>query len=168
MIITQPVANLINEQLVSEFAASAQYLAIAIYFDMETLPALAGYFYNQAEEERMHAMKFVRFLLETGAHPIIPPTTSVKNDFNSPAEAVEFALKQEMRVTEEINNLVTLALTENDHTSNSFLQWFVNEQVEEVDSMGSLLNTIKHAAGNMLWVEDYVRRNPQDAATQAE
>ena len=163
MIIKPAVASLINQQLISEFSASAQYLAIAIYFDEETLPALAGFFYEQAEEERMHAKKLMHFLLETGAHPIIPPTGDVKNDFQSPTEAVEFALKQEIRVTNEINDLVTLALAENDHTSNSFLQWFVNEQVEEVDSMTSLLHTIKHANGNMLWVEDYVRRNPQQA-----
>lgn len=151
-----------NAQLVSEFGASAQYLAIAIYFDEEALPALAGYFYAQAEEEREHAMKFLKFLLNTGAHPVIPPTGEVKNQFSSPSDAVEFALHQEMRVTTEINQLVSLALAEEDHTSNSFLQWFVNEQVEEVDNMTNLLQTIKHANGNMLWVEDFVRRNPQD------
>ena len=162
MIIKPEVANLMNQQLVSEFGASAQYLAIAIYFDEEALPALAGYFYTQAEEEREHAMKFVKFLLNTGAHPLIPPTSDVKNDFSSPTEAVEFALTQEMRVTDEINQLVSLALKEEDHTSNSFLQWFVNEQVEEVDNMNNLLQTIKHANGNLLWVEDFVRRNPQE------
>ena len=162
MIIKQTVADLMNAQLVSEFGASAQYLAIAIYFDEEALPALAGYFYAQAEEEREHAMKFLKFLLNTGAHPVIPPTGEVKNQFSSPSDAVEFALHQEMRVTTEINQLVSLALTEEDHTSNSFLQWFVNEQVEEVDNMTNLLQTIKHANGNMLWVEDFVRRNPQE------
>lgn len=162
MIIKQTVADLMNAQLVSEFGASAQYLAIAIYFDEEALPALAGYFYAQAEEEREHAMKFLKFLLNTGAHPVIPPTGEVKNQFSSPSDAVEFALHQEMRVTTEINQLVSLALAEEDHTSNSFLQWFVNEQVEEVDNMTNLLQTIKHANGNMLWVEDFVRRNPQE------
>jgi len=162
MIIKQTVADLMNAQLVSEFGASAQYLAIAIYFDEEALPALAGYFYAQAEEEREHAMKFLKFLLNTGAHPVIPPTGDVKNQFSSPSDAVEFALHQEMRVTTEINQLVSLALAEEDHTSNSFLQWFVNEQVEEVDNMTNLLQTIKHANGNMLWVEDFVRRNPQE------
>ena len=107
-------------------------------------------------------MKFLKFLLNTGAHPVIPPTGEVKNQFSSPSDAVEFALHQEMRVTTEINQLVSLALAEEDHTSNSFLQWFVNEQVEEVDNMTNLLQTIKHANGNMLWVEDFVRRNPQE------
>jgi ferritin len=68
-----------------------------------------------------------------------------------------------MKVTEEINHLVSLAVAEGDHTSNNFLQWFVTEQVEEVDTMSALLQTIKHAGDNLLWVEDYVRRNPQHA-----
>jgi ferritin len=103
-------------------------------------------------------MKFVHFLLETGAKPIIPGLPTIRNEFESAADAVQFALDQEMTVTSQINNLVRIAVETNDFTSNSFLQWFVVEQVEEIDSMTTLLQTIKHAAGNMLLVEDYVRR----------
>ena len=63
-----------------------------------------------------------------------------------------------MKVTDQINNLVRVAGEEGDHTSHNFLQWFVNEQVEEVDSMTTLLQTIKHAGASLLLVEDYVRR----------
>ncbi len=164
MIIKQPVVDLMNAQLTSEFSASAQYIAIAIYFDEEGLPELALFFYTQSEEERMHAMKFVHFMLEAGAKPIIPAIPDLKNEFGSATEAVQYALTQEMKVTDEINRLVTTAVSESDHASNQFLQWFVTEQVEEVDSMTTLLQTIKHANGNMLWVEDFVRRTPQHAA----
>lgn len=165
MIIKQPVVDLMNAQIVSEFSASAQYIAIAIYFDEESLPELAGFFYSQSEEEREHAMKFVHFMLEAGAKPIIPALPAFKNEFSSAAEAVQFALDQEIKVTNEISQLVTTAVSESDHTSNQFLQWFVTEQVEEVDSMTTLLQTIKHANGNMLWVEDFVRRGAQQAAS---
>ncbi len=117
----------------------------------------------QSEEEREHAMKFIHFMLEAGAKPIIPTLPTCKNTFNRASEAVQFALDQEMTATDEINNSVTTAVTTNDHTSNQFLQWFVTEQVEEVDTMNTLLQTIKHANSNMLWVEDFVRRNPQHA-----
>jgi bacterioferritin B len=153
-IIKQPVADLMNQQLISEFGASAQYLAIAIYFDQMALPELAGYFYNQAEE--------------AGADPIIPATGELKNDFTSPEEAVQFALTQELRVTGEINQLATTAKAEDDHISSSFLQWFVNEQVEEIDTMTTLLQTIRHANGNLLWVEDFVRRNPQGSGANSQ
>ncbi len=158
MIIHQRSADAMNDQVQSEFFASAQYVAIAVYFDEEGLPDLAQFFYRQSDEERMHALKFVHFLLETGAKPIIPGIPDIKNEFGSAAEAVQFALDQEMLVTSQVNNLVRVAVEENDFTSNNFLQWFVNEQVEEVDTMTTLLQTIKHAGGNMLLVEDFVRR----------
>ncbi len=167
MIIKQKVADLMNAQIKSEFSASAQYIAIAIYFDEAALPELAQFFYRQSEEERGHAMKFIHFMLETGAKPLIPSLPEFKNEFASPAEAVQFALDQEMKVTDEINNLVTTAIAEGDHTSNQFLQWFVTEQVEEVDTMTTLLQTIQHANGNMLLVEDFVLRHPQHAGAAA-
>lgn len=163
MIIKEKVVSAMNAQLRSEFGASAQYVAIAVYFDEASLPDLAGFYYRQAEEERMHAMKFVKFMLEAGAKPIIPSLPEVKNEFAGAADAVQYALNQELKVTDEINKLVSLAITEGDHASKQFLQWFVTEQVEEVDSMTTLLQTIRHAAGNLLLVEDYVRRIPLTA-----
>ena len=158
MIIHERSAAAMNDQILSEFFASAQYVAIAVYFDEEGLPDLAQFYYRQAEEERMHAMKFVHFLLETGAKPIIPGLPAIRNEFASASDAVQYALDQEMTVTDQVNNLVRIAVEEHDFTSNNFLQWFVNEQVEEVDTMTTLLQTIKHANGNMLLVEDFVRR----------
>ena len=167
MIIKQDVVNAMNAQIQSEFTASAQYIAIAVYFDEEGLPDLAGFFYRQSDEERMHAIKFVHFMLEAGAKPLIPGQPEVKNAFDSAADAVNYALIQEMRVTEAINNIVSVAIASQDHTSNQFLQWFVTEQVEEVDSMTTLLQTIKHSAGNLLLVEEFVRRTMQAAAATA-
>jgi ferritin len=159
MIIKPRVVETINAQIRSEFSASQQYIAIAVYFDEQSLVELAGFFYRQAEEERMHAMKFVHFLLETGAKPLIPGTPDLKNEFTGAAEAVEYALNQELKVTDQINNLVSVAEAEKDYTSRNFLQWFVNEQVEEVDTMTKLLQTIEHSGGALLLVEDFVRRN---------
>jgi ferritin len=166
MILKPELIDTLNAQIESEFAASAQYVAVAVFFDEQSLPELAQFFYRQAEEERMHAMKFVHFMLDAGAKPIIPGVPAIRNEFEDAADAVQFALNQEMKVTDQINNLVSLSLKHNDHISNNFLQWFVNEQVEEVDTMTTLLQTIRLAAGNMLFVEDYVRRNPQHAAEQ--
>lgn len=157
-IINSQVVDAMNAQIQSEFGASAQYIAIAVYFDEEGLPDLANFFYRQSEEERMHAMKFVRFLVETGAKPIIPGLPDMVNEFDSAATAVAFALNQEIKVTNQINNIMAIARSKNDFASQNFLQWFVDEQVEEVDSMTSLLQTIKHAGSALLLVEDYVRR----------
>lgn len=164
MIINSRSVVAMNAQIQSEFGASAQYIAIAVYFDEEGLPDLANFFYRQSEEEREHAMKFVHFLLEAGAKPIIPGLPKMRNEFDSAADAVQFALDQEIKVTNQINNIMQIATEENDFTSQNFLQWFIEEQVEEVDSMSTLLQTIKHAGGTMLLVEDFVRRNMQATA----
>ena len=159
MIIKKEMENAFNEQIGHEFAASAQYVAIAVYFDDESLPELAGFFYRQSMEEREHAMKMVKFLLDTGAYPIIPPIPELRNSFADPSDAVGYALAQEITVTNQINAMVSLAREVGDHASDNFLQWFVDEQVEEVDSMSTLLDTIKHAGPALLLVEDFVRRH---------
>lgn len=159
MIIKEKLVAAINGQVRNEFMASSQYVAIAVYFDEEGLPDLAGFFYQQAEEERLHAMKFIHFLLETGGRPVIPGLPDVRNGFESAADAVQYALNQEIKVTSQVNDLVSLARAEKDVTSDNFLQWFVTEQIEEVDTMTSLLQTVKHATHNLLLVEEYVRRN---------
>jgi bacterioferritin B len=163
MIIKEKMIDPFNEQIQSEFMASAQYVAIAVYFDDRGLPELGQFFYRQAEEEREHAMKFVHFMLETGAKPLVSGLPDIRNEFGSAAEAVEFALNQEKKVTSQIYDLVTLATETQDYASHKFLQWFVEEQVEEESTMTALLQTIKLAGDNLLLVEDYVRRNPQHA-----
>jgi ferritin len=164
MIIKEKLTAPLNAQIKSEFSAHAQYIAIGVYFADQSLPELSAFFYRQADEEKMHAMMFVNFMLDTGVKPVIPAIDELKNEFSDAADAVDYALKQEMKVTAQIDNLVTIATRENDHTTNQFLQWFVTEQVEEVSSMTDLLNTIKHSGGNLLWVEDYVRRQMAAAA----
>ena len=161
MTINKAMIEPFNAQIKSEFGASAQYIAIAAYFDDLSLIELARFFYRQSEEERMHAMKFVHFMLETGVKPTIPGIPELKNDFDSPSEAVQFALNQENKVTDQINNLVSLSITHADHVSHNFLQWFVTEQVEEIDTMSTLLQTIRLAGDNLLLVEEFIRRNPQ-------
>lgn len=168
MIINQKVVDAMNAQIQSEFGASQQYIAIAIYFDEESLPDLAQFFYMQSEEEREHAMKFVHFLLETGAKPLIPSLPDMRNQFASASEAVQFALDQEIKVTNQINNIMRISKEEGDFASQNFLQWFVEEQVEEVDSMTTLLQTIKHAGSSLLLVEDFVRRTLAARAAEGE
>ena len=106
----------------------------------------------------MHGMKFVHFLVETGAKPIIPGLPDMRNAFESAADAVQFALDQELKVTDQINRILRIAVDEGDFASQHFLQWFVEEQVEEVDSMSTLLQTINHAGSSLLLVEEFVRR----------
>jgi ferritin len=165
MLLKQAVVDAINKQIIEEFAASDQYLAIAFYFDRETLPELCGYFRAQAQEEYGHAMKMLQYLSDAGAHPIIPATPQPKNHFETAEECVQLALDQELKVTRQINELVALAAQENDYLTREFLQWFVMEQLEEVSSMSDLLNVVQRAGeGNLFRVEEFLSRNPHAEA----
>ncbi len=162
-LINKTVVDALNQQVIEEFTASHQYTAMAFYFESETLPALAAFFHAQSDEEREHGMKLLHYIGEAGGQPIVPATKEVKNHFEDAAEVVEMALDQEMTVTEQINSLVDLAIAENDHLTRHFLQWFVEEQLEEVASMSALLSVVQRAGQtNLLLVEEYLARNPRE------
>lgn len=152
------VVKELNAQLGRELAASNQYLSMAIWFDERSLDQLASFFYAQSLEEREHAMKFLQYLLDAGSTPVVSEVPEPKADFGSAEEVAETALKQERHVTESIHRLVDLALEERDHTTTHFLQWFVEEQLEEEDTFQSLVDVIRQADGNLLLVEQYVHR----------
>jgi ferritin len=161
----------LNEQVGHEFAASQQYVAIAAWFDSETLPLLAGHFYRQAVEERNHAMMLVQYLLDSDHEVVIPGVDAPKTTFKDAREPVALALEQEKRVTEQIAALAALAREENDLVGEQFLHWFLQEQREEVASMSDLLSVVERASeSNLLLAEDYLSRNPvgdQGVATNA-
>jgi ferritin len=149
----------LNQQIAREFAASQQYVAIAIHYDAETLPALAAYFYRQAVEERNHAMMMVQFLLDSDAPVTIPGIENPRTDFTDAVGPVALALDQEKSVTEQIAQLVQIAREENHFVGEQFLHWFLEEQREEMSSMSSLLDIVRRAAeSNLLLVEEYLAR----------
>ena len=125
-------ADALNEQIANEFAASQQYVGAAVYYDAETLPRLATFFYRQALEEREHAMIMVRYLLDTDEKVHIPDIKAVETSYANGSEPVKMALEQEKRVSDEIFALFELARDLKDYRAEQFLQWFVKEQVEEV------------------------------------
>ena len=147
----------VNAQVGNELLASHQYIAIATYFDEEGLPALAQHFYKQSLEERDHAMRFVKMLLEASAAVKIPAVPAPRTGFKSAAEAVKLALDSEMRVTAQINALMDQAIADKDHGNKNALEWFVNEQREEMSSMDTLLRMVKRAGeSGLFFVENFL------------
>jgi ferritin len=150
----------LNEQIGREFGASQQYVAIAVYYDAETLPQLAAHFYRQAVEERNHAMMIVQYLLDAGEEVVTPGVDAPQTAFADARAPVALALDQEKRVTEQIAELARLARDENDLVGEQFLHWFLQEQREEVASMSDLLAIVERASeSNILLAEDYLARN---------
>jgi len=148
----------LNDQIGNELAAHNQYLACAVYFDAETLPRLAGFFYAQAVEERTHALMMVRYLLDADAPARIPAVPAARSEFSDVVEPVALALEQERRVSEQINALAATARRDGDLSSEQFMQWFIKEQVEEVATMSDLLRVIERARENPLMAEEYLAR----------
>ena len=159
MIASQKIIDAISEQIGNEFGAMLQYYAIAAHFAAEALPELSAHFYEQAEEEKQHALRFIQFVVDTGSRVEIPATSAPQAHFKVAEEAVKLSLEQENTVTRQINALVAMAKAESDYTTKNFLQWFVNEQLEEVASMEQLLRVVQRAGeGNLLRVEEYLVR----------
>lgn len=160
MLISKELEEAINAQIGAEFGASIQYNSIAAYFDADNLPNVAAFFYRQADEEHMHALKFLHYIVEAGGQVRIPAIEATKYDFVSAEEAVQLALDWETEVTRQINNLMDMAIKDNDHISQDFLRWFVTEQLEEISTMETLLSIVRRGKDNLLFVDDYIARNP--------
>lgn len=148
----------LNAQIGNEFAAHQQYVACAVYYDSETLPQIARFFYRQALEERDHAMMIVRYLLDADAPVTIPGVEAPQSRFGSIVQPVALALAQEKKVSEQINALAGLARSESDYASEQFLQWFIKEQIEEVATMSDLLRVVERSQDDPMDIEDFIAR----------
>src|SRR5260370_37474268 len=168
MVANQKIVAAINEQMGNEFSAMLQYYAIAAHFGAEALPELSANFYKQAEEEKEHALRFIQFVIDTGARVKIPAVSAPQAHFEVAEDAVKLSLQQEEQVTTQINALVSMAKAESDYTADNFLQWFIKEQLEEVASMGQLLRVVQRAGeGNLLRVEEYLAREKDSGSLSA-
>ncbi|MEM7480228.1 MAG: ferritin [Acidobacteriota bacterium] len=161
MLASESLIDALNAQVGREMGASMQYICIATYFDDQALPQLAAFFYRQSEEEREHAMRFVKFLVDVGGQVRIPQIPASSSAFDSAETAVRKSLDWEEEVTRQIYELVEIAEQDKNYIAQRFLDWFVNEQLEEVSVMGDLLQVVRRAgADGLLHVEDYLARNP--------
>jgi ferritin len=144
----------LNDHVGREFAASQQYIAIAVYYDGQTLPNLAAHFYRQAVEERNHAMMMVQYLLDAGLEITVPGVDAPQVAFDDAVAPVSLALEQERTVTRQISELAALAREEGDLVGEHFLHWFLREQLEEESSMSDLHTIVERAATtNLLLAE---------------
>jgi len=139
----QKIEKSFNEQITEELFSSYLYLSMSSYFQSINLPGFANWMRVQAQEELMHAMKFYDYINERRGRVLLKEIKTPQHEWKSPLEVFEAALKHEEYITEKINNLVDISIKEKDHASNVFLQWFVNEQVEEEASADDIINRLK-------------------------
>lgn len=131
MRISSKTAKAINDQIAYEASATQAYVAIGSWCERTGYDGSAMFFFEQATEENTHMLKFVHYLNNAGAEAIIPATEKPQGNFDSIESTFRAGLKSEQKVTKLINNLVEFVEREKDRATYSFLQWFVNEQIEE-------------------------------------
>lgn len=150
--------TLLHDQIRHEFTASHQYIAIAVFYDNTDLPQLAKHFYAQAVEERNHAMMIVQYFLDRDMAVDLTGVDAVQSMFEDAREPIALALAQEKKVTDQIVELARTARDEGDYLGEQFMQWFLQEQVEEVATMTTLLTVADRAGSNLFNLEDFVAR----------
>ncbi len=138
----------LNEQINAEMFSAYLYLAMVAYFQEKNLSGFAQWMTVQNEEETFHAMKFFRYVSERGGRVTLDAIEKPQFEWESPLAAMEAALEHEGYITGRINDLVDLAIEEKDHATASFLRWFVDEQVEEEDSVNEVVQKLRMVGSN--------------------
>ncbi len=147
MTLNPKLRKLLNDQINNEMASSYTYLAMAAWFEQTPYAGFAGWMFMQSREETMHALKFYQYLVDRDAVVELQPISKPKHEFKSPLDVFEHSLKQEQKVTQQINELYDVAEQVRDHASKNLLLWFLTAQMEEEKSVRDLIDRLK-LAGN--------------------
>jgi ferritin len=157
----------LNSQMNKEFFAGYQYLAATAFFEDEELGGFAHFFRIQAAEELQHAMKIFDYIHRVGGAAKLEAVSAPKRDFKAPVDVFRFGLKNEIDLAKEIDELLALAISEKHAPTQVFLQWFINEQVEEEALFTRAIKRLERAAdsnGILLLDEEFARRQPEKQA----
>jgi len=169
MLMSETMNAALNDQVNYEQYSSHIYLAMAAAFEKMSLKVFAQYYYRQADEERMHAMKMFKYIVDAGGTVKLKTIEGYDDNWETVEQIVQVARDHEIKVTRRINDLVALAEEERDYAARSFLLWFVDEQVQEVSAADELLSLVKMAGpAGLLYLEDRVAAmNVQAQAAEA-
>lgn len=143
--ITKNVEKAINEQIKREEHSSRIYLAMASWAERNGFPGAADWLYAQTEEERIHMLKLVHYLNDRGGTAVIPALEAPESKFKTLVDLFQQVLKHEEYISSSINELYAICVKEKDYTTANYLQWYINEQIEEESTVRSILDQIKLA-----------------------
>ena len=169
--ISKKMEKAINEQINKELYSAYYYLSMAAYLENANLEGMAKFMKAQAFEETGHAMKFYGYINEQGGRVTLGAIEKPKTDFDSAQQIFELALEHEKYVTGRINDLMNLAVEENDHASRGFLTWFITEQVEEEANMDTIVNKFKMIGSSghgLLMLDSQLGQRPLPMASATE
>ena len=165
------IQDAFNRQLNAELFSSYLYLSMSACFESQNLKGMAHWMRIQVQEELQHAMKFLDFINDRGGRVLLTAVEGPRTEWSSPLEAFQDTCEHESKVTGLINDLVDLSIKEKDHAANTFLQWFVTEQVEEEASAREIADKLKLAGDNsvaLLMIDQELGRRTPPAAPAAQ
>ena len=168
MKISSKMKKALNDQVALEASASNSYLAMASWCEVTGYQGAANYFYVQSDEERTHMLKIVHYLNDMAAIATIPATKAPSSTYKSLEGLIKTALKNEQAVTKAIHKMVEIAQKEKDHSTNVFLEWFVNEQVQEETKFETLLQKFDLIGRDKLAINEIDKILAADAAAPAD
>jgi ferritin len=152
--LNKKIEDICNRQVEREGYSSNLYIAMASWAEVNGYSGVAAWLYSQAEEEKMHMLKFIKYINERGGTPLMPALKKPPSEFKNVEEAFKEVLKHEEFVTASINEIVALTLEEKDFNTHNFLQWFVMEQVEEEASARAILDKLRLVGKNNMYEFD--------------
>jgi ferritin len=152
--LNKKIEDICNRQVEREGYSSNLYLAMASWAEVNGLSGVAGWMYSQSDEERIHMLKFIKYINERGGKAVMPSIKKPATDFKSVEEVFKEVLKHEEFITASINEIVALTLEEKDFNTHNFLLWFVMEQVEEEASVRIVLDKLRLVGKNSMYEFD--------------
>jgi len=141
--ISEKLEKIFNEQIDKEFYSSNLYLSMAIWAETSGYNGTAKWFYAQADEERMHMLKFIEYLNDRGGKAIVPAIKQPPHEFKDLKTVFYQVLEHEMFISKSINDIVALTIEEKDYSTNSWVQFFVAEQIEEEKSVNEIIDRLR-------------------------
>ena len=165
------IQNAINDQIQRELESAQIYLSMAAYFDSVNLPGFAQWMKMQFQEEQAHAFRFYDYVFDRGGQVILQALGQPPTEFQSPLDVLEQTLAHEQKVTGHINDLYALAVEEKEYSSQIFLQWFIEEQVEEEKSAGDIIALLERVGDNeqaLMMLDRELGQRPAPAEEGAE
>ena len=152
----EKVLKAINQQINYEYYSAFLYLSMSAWFQVKGLPGFANWMFVQYQEELTHGNKFFKYVHERGSQVILKPIAQVDTDFENIIDVFEKTLEHEQFVTDSINKIQDVAIAESDHATQSFLKWFIDEQVEEESNAKEILETLRliDGQGNGIFMLD--------------
>jgi ferritin len=152
--LNKKVEDICNRQVEREGYSSNLYLAMASWAENQGMAGIASWLYVQADEEKLHMLKFIKYINERGSKAIIPAFKKPVSDFKGAEDVFAQVLKHEEFVTASINEIVQVTLEVKDYTTHNFLQWFVNEQIQEEASARTILDKLRLVGKNNMYIFD--------------